>query len=159
MEGYETSDFIQAFIRFSCDSGYPKVLLPDEGSQLVSACENMKLDFYDLKYQLHLKTSVEFKTCPVGGHNTHGKVERKIRHVRESLEKNIMNERLSVLQWETLASTIANSMNNMPLGLGSLVGDLENLDLITPNRLKLGRNNNRSPMGPVEVTGKVSEFL
>ena len=56
-----------------------------------------------------------------------------------------MKERLSILQWETLAAEISNSINNIPLAIGNITGDLENLDLITPNRLQLGRNNDRRP--------------
>ena len=37
---------------------------------------------------------VEFDTCPIGGHNDDGKVERGIRQLKESFEKNIQNERL-----------------------------------------------------------------
>ena len=33
------------------------------------------------------------------------------------------------------------------------------MDLITPNRLKLGRNNDRSPAGPLEVTKSFSRIL
>jgi hypothetical protein len=102
---------------------------------------------------------VEVETCPVGGHNMHGKVERKIRDVRASIAKVVNNERLSILQWETLAAQIANAINDMPLGYTNYSSDLESLDILTPNRLKLGRNNNRSPVGPLLVTGKSSRFL
>ena len=63
----------------------------------------------------------------------HGKVERKIRHVKESFSKTMHNERLSIIQWETLGDQIANSINNLPIALGNVVQDLENLDLLTPN--------------------------
>ena len=53
------------------------------------------------------------------------------------------------IQWETLVQEVANSINNMPIGLGSKVGCLENLDIITPNRLLLGRNNERCVSTPV----------
>ena len=45
------------------------------------------------------------------------------------------------------------------MALGSRVADLEYLDLLTPNRLKLGRNNERSPVGPLFVTGKPDKFV
>ena len=64
---------------------------------------------------------------------------------RINSKKKIMKERLSIFQWETLAAEISNSINNLPLTIGNITGDLENLDLITPNRLQLGRNNDRSP--------------
>ena len=159
MENYSSTSFISAFIRFSCDAGYPKVLLTDEGSQLVKGCENMRINFRDTQHKLCQNTQVEYHICPVGGHNMHGKVERKIRSIRESLEKSVANERLSILQWETVGSQIANSINDLPISLGSIVADLENLDLITPNRLRLGRNNERSPVGAMNVTNDPSKFV
>ena len=35
----------------------------------------------------------------------------------------------------------------------------ENLDLITPNPLRVGRNNDRSPMGPLTVSNNPKTFL
>ena len=159
MEDYSSPAFVEAFIRMSCYAGYPKFLLVDQGSQVVSACESMKLSFKDIKERLYREKNVEFDTCPVGGHNMHGKVERKIRDVRASLAKTVHNERLSILQWETLLSQISNSINDMPLGYTNYSNDLENIGLLTPNRLKLGRNNDRSPTEPLCVTGKSNKFL
>ena len=45
----------------------------------------------------------------------------------------MQNERLSVLQWETLSSVIANAISDLPIGLGNIISDYENMDLITPN--------------------------
>ena len=39
------------------------------------------------------------------------------------------------------------------------VTDLENADLLTPNRLRLGRNNDRSPVGSLHVTNNPSKFI
>lgn len=159
MEDYSTSGFIQAFIRFSCEVGYSKILLPDEGSQLVSGCKNMKITFMDLKGRLHKEMGIKFETCPVGGHFMHGKVERKIKQVKESILKSNSNERLSILQWETLGTEIANCINDIPLAIGDVTADFENADLITPNRVRLGRNNNRSPVGPIALTDKPWKFI
>ena len=112
-----------------------------------------------MKNRLHREMSVEFKVCPVGGHNINGKVERRIRHLKESLEKTISNERMSVTQWETIATQIANSLNDLPLALGNLIADFENMDLLTPNRLKLGRNNERSPVFPMIVTDSILKIV
>ena len=159
MEDYGTSSFIQAFIRFSCDVGYPKTLLIDEGSQLIKGCETMLFDFRDTRYKLNQNMQVDFEMCPVGGHNFHGKVERKIRSIRESLEKVINQDRLSVLQWETLCAQLSNSLNNMPIALSKSTASLEYADILTPNRLKLGRNNDRSPAGPMKVTSDSSKIF
>ena len=159
MEDYGTESFILAFIRFACDAGYPKMLLVDEGSQLIKGCETMKLSFLDMKNKLHREMSVEFWVCPEGGHNVIGKVERRIRHIKESLEKTVSNERVSIIQWETIAGQIANSLNDLPLALGNIIDDFENMDLLTPNRLKLGANYDRSPVFPMIVTDSASKII
>ena len=159
MEDHSTTAFIQSFVRFSCEVGYPKFLSADEGSQLVKGCESMKLTYTDIKHKLHKDSMVEFDTCPFEGHNYNGKVERRIRQIKESFEKNIQNERLSVLQWETLSSVIANTINDVPFRLGNIISDYENMDLITPNGLRLRRNNDRSPTATVEVTSNPDRIL
>ena len=159
MDDYSAQAFIQSFIRFSCEVGYPKFVMIDEGSQLIKGCETMRISFTDIKGKLHQDMMVDFTTCPVGGHNYNGKVERRIQHIKQSLEKSISNQRLSILQWETVAAEVSNAINDLPLALGNIVSDFENMDLITPNRLKLGRNNERSPVSPMKVIGNHTKIL
>ena len=106
-----------------------------------------------------MEYGVEFHTCPVGSHYVHGKVERKIREVRSSINKHVQKQRLSILQWETLGQQISNSINNLPIGVGSKTQSLENLDLITPNRLLLGRNNNRCPTAPLIMSDDHKQII
>ena len=159
MDDYSTTSFIQAFTRFSCGVGCPKILLTDAGSQLVKACEVMNIKFIDLKYQVNQSIGIEFEVCPVGGHNMNGKVERTIREVKDSINNTLFHERLSILQWETLVSSIANNINKLPLALGNLTSDFESMDLITPNRLQLGRNNDRNPVEIPYVTSNPGKIL
>ena len=159
MEDYSTTSFLQSFTRFSCQVGYPWKLLIDEGGQLVKGCETMKLNFTDIAHQLHKDFNINFETCPVGGHNHHGRVERKIREVRSSLEKTLNKDRLSIIQWETIAAVIANSINNMPIAVGSNKSNFEMADLITPNRLLLGRNNERSPSATLTVENDFDKMI
>ena len=151
MEDYSSDSVVMAFIRFSCRYGYPKYVLPDAGSQLIKSCEDMRYSFTDTKHRLFKEYGVDFRTCPVGAHYMHGKVERKIKEVKKSVQINVQNERLSLIQWETLMHQISNSINNLPIGLKNRTLELENLDLITPNRLILGRNNERSPNAPLII--------
>ena len=62
-----------------------------------------------------------------------GRVERKIREIKCSITKSLENERISLLQWETLLSEIANTINDLPLALGNITSQFENMDLLTPN--------------------------
>ena len=159
MDDYSTDSFILAFIRFSCRYGYPSSLYPDPGSQLIKGCNDMIISFSTIKYRLEVEYGVEFHTCPVGSHYVHGKVERKIREVRSSINKHVQKQRLSILQWETLGQQISNSINNLPIGVGSKTQSLENLDLITPNRLLLGRNNNRCPTAPLILSDDHKQII
>ena len=88
----------------------------------------------------------------------HGKVERKIQEIQKSLTINFNKCRLSVLQWETVSCEISNTINDMPLALTGHT-DFEVADVITPNRLLMGRNNDRSPSFPVEVSCKPSKLM
>ena len=152
MEDYSTDSFLLAFIRFSCRFGYLKRLLPDEESQLVRGCKDMKISFSSLQNKLSTEYETEYRVRPVRAHYMHGKVERKIQQIKKSVSKNLNNRRLSVLQWETLGAQISNSINNLPIGVGSKCEMLENLDILTPNHLILGRNNDRCPTLPLELT-------
>ena len=159
MEDYSTEGFVGAFIRFSSDYGYPKLLLIDEGSQVVKGCKTMELNFRDIRNKLFISSNAQFESCPVSGHFMHGRVERKIKQIKESLEKSLYNERLSVMQWETMMSQVYNSINNLPIGLRNKVADLECADLLTPNRLRIARNNDRCPVGPMVVSDNIGKFM
>ena len=119
----------------------------------------MKLDIRDIKSRLSQNIKIDFETCPVGEHNMHGKVERKMQEVKKSIEKTMLNERLSVIQSETCAEEIANRINYLPLAIDNIVSGFEAIDLITPNRLKLGRNNDRGPAGCVKITSDSKKIL
>ena len=159
MDDYSTSAFLLAFIRFSSVYGYPKYLLPDEGSQLIKGCKTMQISFVDIQHKLNIEYGIQFESCPVGGHDMHGKVERKIRQVQESMKKKLQGNRLSILQWETLGDQIANNVNNLPLASINVSAELEHLDILTPNRLLLGRNNDRSPSGSLLVSNDAQKLL
>ena len=127
MDTYDSNSFIPAFTLFSCEVGYPKILLLVEGSQLTKRCKNIKLNFQDIRHQLHVNFNAEFKLCPVGGHNMNGRVERKIREMKDSITESLKNEKISLLQWETLVSEIANTINYLPLALGNITSQFENM--------------------------------
>ena len=52
----------------------------------------MKIKFSDINNKLH-GYGVIYEICPVGAHYMHGKVERKIRHVKDSFAKQLYNHR------------------------------------------------------------------
>ena len=90
-------------------------------------------------------------------HEERGRVERRIRQIRDTLKSTADQHATAqtALEWETLFAKIANAINDLPIAKGncSNVKDL-GFEMITPNRLLLGRNNFRSLEGP----GMVIEY-
>ena len=58
-----------------------------------------------------------------------------------------------------MAEQVSNSINNLPIGLGNVVQDVESLDILTPNRLMLARNNDRCPVGTLTITDDPKEII
>ena len=54
---------------------------------------------------------------------------------------------------------IANTINDLPIGLDNIIIDHKNMDSITPNRLRVGRNNDLSPAATIEVTGNTDRIF
>ena len=65
---------------------------------------------------------------------------------------------MSVLQWETVAA-VSNATNDLALALGNIVNDFENINLMTLNRLKFGRNNEKISVSPMKVVGNRLKIL
>ena len=155
MQGYSTPCFLQAYTRFSSRYGHPTKLFIDEGSQLMKACRKMEINIVDLTRSLNAshQVGVEYSVCPVGGHNAHGIVERSIREVKKLFKLVYSGLKLDITSYETAFAWISNELNGLPICLGSRTDGLEHSDLITPNRLLLGRNNRRALGGYAKVSG------
>ena len=154
MQDYSAAAFLQAYTRFASRYGHPSEIRIDEGSQLVSACKKMELSMLDITDFLSInhKVGVTYSTCAVAGHNSHGMVERSIKEIKNLLNKVYKGLRLDILSFETCFSWIASELNNLPICIGSRVENLDHVDLITPSRLLLGRNNRRALSGYVRLS-------
>ena len=159
MQSYSTDSFLQSYTRFASRYGHPSHLQIDQGSQLMSGCNNMQICILDVKKQLSThKVGVSFTTCPVSGHNFHGQVERCIKEIKSLFSRVFSGLRLDILSYETAFSWIASELNNMPIMLGSRCENLEYADLITPSRILLGRNNRNALTGYAR-TAKPSRLI
>ena len=148
MKGCETQDVVAAIERHFARYGVPGSKYIDNGTQL-KALKHSSMSLRDhAQVQDSLGIQVILSTVKV--HSERGRVERKIRSLRESLEKMGINtdHPQTVLQWETLFAKIANTVDNLPMAKGN-TSNSSNLghEIITPSRLKLGRNNYRSLEG------------
>ena len=149
MTMYNTSAFVTAYTRFASRYGHCKKMFIDAGSQLIKGCKEMCIGILDLTNPISVQFNVglEFEVGPVGAHYTQGQVERSILEVRKLFQQTYRGLKLDIMSYETAFSWVANELNCMPLFLGSKYRNLDHLDLITPSRLLLGRNNRRAMAG------------
>ena len=113
-EGCETQDVIAAIERHSARHGVPGYLYIYNGKQL-KALKHSSMSLRDVHAQVQDSAGIKIVVSIAKAHSERGRVECKIRTLRESLERMGVNSShaQTVLQWETLFSKIANIVDNL----------------------------------------------
>ena len=88
----------------------------DNGTQL-KALKHSSMSLRDVHAQVQDSMGIKIVVSTAKEHLERGRVECKIRSMRESMERMGVNtdHPQTVLQWETLFSKIANTGNNLPM--------------------------------------------
>ena len=164
LEGIETQDVVQAIERHGTRYGMPADVYIDQGTQLV-ALKHASFSHTDLDARLYDTVGIRVHISNAKAHTERGRVERKIGLIRATLEKTGVSTTspMTAIQWETVFAKVASTLDDLPLAKGntSNVSSI-GFDIITPNRLKLGRNNNRSLDGSgvrVELNPNLTRIL
>ena len=157
LEGLQTQNVIQALERHSIQYGVPNRIFVDNGTQLI-ALQNAEFTLRDLNMHVYDSMGLQVEVSSAKSHESRGRVEAKVKILRSMLQKLAINTETAVtaLEWETCFGKIANQIDDLPMAKGktSNVSDI-GWDIITPNRLKLGRNNYRSLDGPIMISGNL----
>ena len=121
----------------------------------------MEISAVDLETALTVKHKVglEFEMCPPGAHHHQGMVERSIKEIKKVFQVVFGGLKLDILSYETAFSFVANELNNFPVCLGSKTECLNKLDVITPNRLIVGRNNRAALSGQPDLNQPASRLI
>ena len=153
LEGLETQDIIQALERHAFRHGMPSKVFVDNGTQLISL-ERANFELRDFQCRTKEALGLEVVVSSPKAHEERGRVEAKVKTLRDMMKKLVIEKEtaMTVLQWETVFAKMSSMINDLPLAKGSTssVTDL-GWNVITPNRLMLGRNNNRSLEGSIRV--------
>jgi len=151
LDGLSTQAVIQALERHAARYGMPGEIHVDSGSQL----EKLKDTSFDVRTingqeARGLKFKVLVSTPKA--HQEHGRVERKIRTLRDMLERLSSSSEMcnTMVGWETLFARISSQVDDIPIARGSATAATDlGWEIITPNRLKIGRNSHKNLDGPV----------
>jgi len=146
--GYSTEDFLMAYRRFGSIRGYPKKIYSDPGSQLVAADKELKevwrnLDFSAIQ-SVGTTKGTDWHFSPADSSHYQGLSEALIKTTKRSIK--IMyssNPRMSWQEWQTAIYQVADLINSRPIG--KLGENGEDLLVLTPNSLILGRNSSQNP--------------
>ena len=159
-EDWSTQSVIQALIRHTSRYGIPTSIFVDPGSQL-KKLKDLRFSYSDLHHQVFSKMKCNIIVSAAKSHSSQGRVERKIGLIKDLLSKLGKESFLmSFLNWETAFAQISNHLNNLPVcrASGRSVYAPE-FTVLTPNRLLLGRNNQRGLSGPMFLDASPSNII
>ena len=162
LESLSTRDVLQALERHATRYGMPAILYIDNGTQLM-ALSNASFILKDLRTLAFDSYSMDVRVSNAKSHEERGRIESRVKIMRKMLEKLSVNasHSFTYLQWETIFAKISSEMNDLPIAKPSNSHHGDDLwNVITPNRLLLGRNNNRNLKHWISLTrGADSESL
>ena len=146
LEAIDTQSVVFAIERHACRYGMPAEVYVDNGSQL-KALDKYQFSMKDMDAHLYDSRGIRVVISTPKNHEERGKVENRIKLLRETMQRYSIDQDTArtALGWETVFAQMANAMDDLPIAKSnsSNVQNTE-FDLLTPNRLKMGRNNYRT---------------
>ena len=161
IEGKDTGFCLDGFNRFFCETTVPKIVYTDEEGGLVKALREAEVDIIDLAGNLS-KVGIQFHTCTPQGHYAHGKVEKKIHLLQQSLERaDFRNSRCTATGWMCIMKLIERQVNSIPIGYlyHQAGGNNALLRILSPNNLKLITMGDRAPVGIFNIPDKAGDIM
>ena len=162
IEGKDTSHCLDGFNKFFCETTVPKIVYPDQEGGLIKALRDGEVDLVDLSGTLSRQKGVMFVDVVPQGHSAHGRIEKRIHMLQQTLEKSEMrNSRTTVAGWQTLAKIIEREVNSVPLGYYHHSPGAQNLLLrvLTPNSLRLITAGDRAPAGLFTIPESANDLM
>ena len=161
VEKKNTGAILDGLSRFMNECCVPKVILPDADGAMMEALRDGVIELADLEGTLAVEYGINFQVCLPQGHWEHGRVERRIRMLQESLERSgLKGIRCHATGLQTIAKAIERQVNDVPLGLleqSTRKGKV--LRILTPNMLKMNTRSNRAPKGLLTIPGHASDLV
>ena len=147
--------------RFFCEVSVPKVAYPDKDGALMRALTHGEIDLVDLQGRLYSQRGIHFEICLPQGHYSHGRIERRIRMIQESLDRSdLRNSRNTATGWQTISKLMERQVNNIPLGYLYHQGTANPLlKVLCPSLLKNGTFSDRAPTGVFNIPDSVEELM
>jgi hypothetical protein len=122
LEKEDKLSIVKTIVHHSSCFGCPKVAFLDLGGGLMKGC-SVKLDMRDLSCALNKDLGIEVFPKPTQVHCKHSQVEGVIRTLQVMFKaKEVVEQKQSILSWETTFGVLSNCINNLPLARTSESG-------------------------------------
>ena len=151
LDGLTTQTVVMALERHASRYGMPAHIFVDSGTQLEKLGDT-HFSLRDINGWESQGKKFTVKVSTPKAHEQQGRVESKIKVVRKLLQSLSDTAELvnTLLGWETTFLRIADQIDDLPIARGSDRAPTDlGWEIITPNRLKLGRNNFRQLEGTI----------
>ena len=162
IEGKDAAFCMDGMNRFFMETTVPRFIYSDEEGGLVKALTHGKIDLVDLAGTLSRQRGIKFFTVVPQGHSGHGRIEKRIHMLQQSLEQsNIRKSKCTSMGWHTLAKAVERTVNSVPIGfLHHQSGGMNPLlRILTPNSLKLISNSDRAPISLFNIPDSAETIM
>ena len=163
IEGKDTGFCLDGMNRFFSETTVPKFMFTDEEGGLVKSLKYGRVDIVDLSGTLSRQRGIFFDTVVPQGHSAHGRIEKRIHMLQQSLEQSEirLHSRCTSLGWHTLGKLLEREVNSVPLGYLHHEAGGQNplLRILTPNCLKLITTSDRAPVGPFTLPDSAAGIM
>ena len=162
IEGRKTGYCLDGFNRLFSEIAVPKICYPDLEGGLIKALSEGEVDMVDLSGALSRQRGIKFVPVVPQGHSAHGRVEKRIHMLQQSLERSeIRNSRCTATGWQTIAKAIERTVNSIPIGFYHHQSGGQNplLRVLTPNSLKLVTTSDRAPVGLFNIPNGPTDIM
>ena len=156
--GYDTSNFLSRHEEFIARKGCPKLIVSDQGSQLLAAgrviASKESPESWDWNRVKRENSNSTWEYVPAGSQHHNGLPEAMVKAMKRSLAQALNpGVLLAYDELVTLLARISCSINSRPLGFTNVSSSDQQEDIImplTPNHMLLGRSSPESP--PLEYS-------
>ena len=161
IEKKDTGGVLDGLNRFFCEVSVPKICYPDKDGALMKALREGEVNLQDLQGRLHRERGIWFETCAAQNHSAHGRIERRIRMVQDSLERSGMkSSKNTATGWQTIAKAVEREVNNIPLGFLYHQGTGNPLlRVLCPSLLKNSTFSDRAPKGLFSIPNSPESLM
>ena len=161
IEKKDTGAVLDGLNRFFSETCVPKICYPDQDGALMRALKHGEVCLVDLQGSLHRQRGIMFETCLPQGHFAHGRIERRIRMIQESLDRSdIKSTRCTATGWQTICKAIEREINGVPIGFLHHQGTVDPLlRILCPSLLKNGTFSDRAPKGLFTIPNSEEDLM